>query len=335
MTDHNKTRLTSAEMTSLWTGYMNDSMAICVFNYFLNNVDDTDVKPVLEYSLEVAQEHIKAITDIFNKEGFPIPQGFSDEDVNLEAPRLYSDLFYLYYLHGMATIGLATYGASLSLMARSDVATYFNECLTSSIEIMNKAREVMLHKGVYVRPPYISTPNKVEFVLNKDFYGGFFGNKRQALTGVEISHLFLNSQNNTLGRALLVGFAQVAKSKNIREYLFRGVDIAKKHTQIFNKILADSYLPTPNTWDSDVLDSTVAPFSDKLMMFHTSALNVSGTGNYGLAIAASPRTDIATTYFRLQMEIGQYAKSGTDIMIKNGWLEQPPTADDRKGIAGV
>ncbi|WP_110114639.1 DUF3231 family protein [Bacillus sp. CGMCC 1.16541] len=334
MTAHESIRLTSAEMTALWSNYINDSLGKCVLTYFLQHVEDEDVKPIIEYALELSNEHLHAITTIFKSENFPLPKGFTDDDINVKAPRLYSDMFYLQYLRGMSTMGLTTYSASLSLMARTDIVSYLNQCVSSSMELMNKTREVLLQKGVYIRPPYMSYPKKVTFVHNKSFYGGLLKSKR-TLTGIEITHLFLNAENNALGRALLTGFAQVAKSKRMREYFYRGTDISRKHIDVFSKLLLDSHLPAPMTWDSDVMNSKVAPFSDKLMLFHTTALNAAGTGNYGLATAASPRADIATTYARLQLEIGSYAKDGADMMIEKGWMEAPPQADDRKKIAGV
>jgi hypothetical protein len=37
-------------------------------------------------------------TSIFKSVNFPIPKGFSEEDVNLDAKKLYSDVFILNYL---------------------------------------------------------------------------------------------------------------------------------------------------------------------------------------------------------------------------------------------
>nr|WP_318281090.1 DUF3231 family protein [Paenibacillus bovis] len=78
-----------------------------------------------------------------------------------------------------------------------------------------------------------------------------------------------------------------------------------------------------------VTDSTTAPFSDKLMMFHMGLLSAAGTGNYATSAAASQRTDLVIAYERLSLEIALYAKDGANIMIRNGWMEQPPTTVDK------
>ena len=58
----------------------------------------------------------------------------------------------------------------------------------------------MLKQGTYIKPPSISTPDKVDFVKKQHFLAGFFGQKR-SLTSMEISHLFLNTQSNAIGKA--------------------------------------------------------------------------------------------------------------------------------------
>ncbi|WP_223821033.1 DUF3231 family protein [Bacillus sp. S3] len=91
-------------------------------------------------------------------------------------------------------------------------------------------------------------------------------------------------------------------------------------------------LPAPMSWDSAVTDSTTRVFSDKLIMFHVSAMVAAGIGNFGMAMAASPRRDLGTKYASLIPEISLYAEDGANIMIKHGWLEEPPQADDREDL---
>lgn len=129
------------------------------------------------------------------------------------------------------------------------------------------------------------------------------------------------------------GLSQVAKIKEVRQYFERGRDIAQKHIEVFSSRLSKEHLPSPMTWDSEVTDSTEAPFSDKLMMFHITALIASGIGQYGVSASTSPRADLATMYTRLSAEIGKYADEGANIMIKNGWMEKPPQSVDHEDLA--
>jgi hypothetical protein len=42
---------------------------------------------------------------------------------------------------------------------------------------------------------------------------------------------------------------------------------------------------------------------------------------------------LAADYIRLTAEIAAFAEDGLNIMIDNGWLEQPPQATDRDKLA--
>lgn len=329
--EHN-VKLTSAEMAVLWSSYMNDSLSVCVFSQFLQHVDDDDIRPVVEHALSLCQRHIQSYRQLLTKENFPIPVGFTDEDVNLGAPRLYSDAFYLKYIDGMAMVGMTSASAALAGATRDDVREMYTSLLMESVALHNTAIPILLDKGIYVRAPIISTPSQVDFVKKQNFLTGFFG-ERRPLNAIEITNLNINIFRNCLGEALLLGFAQTAQSKKVRQYMERGKDISTKHIKVFSDILSHDDLPPAVSWATDVSNSTTHTFSDKLMMFHVAALTGAGVGNYGIAIGTSPRRDLGAAFLRLQGEVMLYGEDGAEIAIENGWLEQPPMADDRTELA--
>ncbi|MGY0693414.1 DUF3231 family protein [Virgibacillus sp. FSP13] len=324
-------RLTSAELSQLWTSYMNDSMAICVIKYFLVHAEDQDVVSILNDALSLSETHVKEIAAIFESLQQPIPQGFSENDVDLNAPRLFSDTFCFIYLQNMARLGTTAYSFALPLMTRKDIIDYYEKCLTSSSELVVKLTNAMLKKGIYSRTPYIPTSERVEFIEKQGYMHGYFG-KRRPLTGFEITSIFVCLMTNIFGKVLLTGYAQVAETKKVREYMARGVKIATKHTEVFESILKEDNLSSPPTWDSEVTTSTVSPFSDKLMMFHTRALSEGSIANYGAATSTAMRHDLILQFFRLATEMGKFGDDGVEIMIDHKWLEEQPTAADREKI---
>ncbi len=335
MSEKNNMRLTSSEIAVVWSTYQNNSFSICILKYFLANVDDHEIKSVLQFALEVSNDNLEYSKNILNEDNQPLPVGFTDEDVTPNAPRLFSDSFYLYYLKNMSKVGLSVYGVALATSAHSDVRAFLSQAIQTSTDLYNKTAETLLSKGLFVRPPFVTTPDHVEFVDEKSYLGGILNltNKNRPLNVIEITHIESNVETNSLGKALMTGLAQVAKSKKVRSYCLKGKEIATKHVQVFSTMLTDDDLPSSMPWDLEVSDSTVTPFSDKLIMFHTSLIIASSISNYATASAASLRTDIATSYIRLTTEIAQFAKNGIDIMIKNAWLEQPPQIPDHKGLA--
>jgi hypothetical protein len=330
--EHNP-RLTSAELAQIWNSYMTNSASVCVLKYFLNCVEDEHIKEIVQYALQQSESHIEQLKVIFNKESYPIPIGFSlNEDVDTHAPRLYSDTYILNYMRDMAAIGMNTYSASIGITARADVYDYFSTSFSNTNKLHQMAKDLMLKKGLYVRAPYINPPSSAEYIKKQSFLTGWFG-ERRSLTGMEISSLYANTQRNVLGTATIIGYSQVAQMKEAKEYMKRGSEIAAKHIEIFGSILNEEHLPTPMSWDSEVTDNTSFVFSDKLMMFQTTALISAGLGYFGIALAGSLRRDISTHYTRLAAEIMKYAEDGANIMIDNGWLEQPPKASNRRELS--
>ncbi|TYP74760.1 DUF3231 family protein [Paenibacillus methanolicus] len=166
----------------------------------------------------------------------------------------------------------------------------------------------------------------------QSFFNGLLGDKRPLL-GVEISQIFANLQFNTLKAVLLVGFAQVADSQQIRDYFLRGKNINHKQNRDLLNVLSKEDLPATIPPQYTITTSTVSPFSDKLMLFFVTSLSSAKARNFGDSIAVSPRHDLSVTYAKLFAETGNYAEDGGNIMIENGWMEQPPHAPDRHKLA--
>ena len=328
MEDKTNVHLTAPEMSGLWTQYINDTLAVCVVSYFLEKVEDEEARPIIEWTLDTAKENLSIMKELFQKEDFPIPIGFTEQDVNPNAPRLFTDTFILAYLRQMSMFAMTASSTALGLVTRPDSVALHKRVYQKGVELQDKTRDLMLKQGTYVKAPSISTPNKVDFVKKQHFLAGFFGDKR-SITSVEISHLFLNTQTNAIGKALITGFAQIAQKEEVKKYLLRGKELSQKYINTFNNFLLKEDLPAPMSWDSGVLNTTDYIFSDKLIMYNVSAMIAAGIGNYGMALAASPRRDLGLKYMSLIPEVALYAEDGANIMIKHGWVEEPPQADDR------
>jgi hypothetical protein len=296
---------------------------------FLEKVEDEEIKDIIQYALELSKKHVQRISAIYKEEKSAVPKGFSiKEDVKVTAPRLYSDSFVLNFIYQMGKVGLTLYGAALATSVRRDIRTYYMECMNETMELFERSTELLLSKGLMVRSPSVPNLGKIEFVKKQWFMLDVFGEKRP-LAASEIENLFNNLQRNSIGVATLTGFSQVAKDKEVKQFLLRGIEIGNKHKILFRDKLEESKLPAPMSWDAEITNSTEQTFSDKLMMFLTSGLISMSVGYYGTAVGQSPRGDLTTMYNRLSAEIQLYSEDGANIMIKNKWMEQPPLAADR------
>jgi hypothetical protein len=336
--DVNNIKLTSSEIAQLWVTYIGDTMSKCVISYFEKTVQDPYIHTIVRFTLDTIEKHLEMASDIFNSVTFPIPVGFSEHDVNLNAPKLYSDTFMLNYIKYATKFGMYNQSVALSMAAREDVRNFFNEYIDSYKDINNRTTSILLEKGLATRPPYIPIPDRAEFVNEKTYMGGFivdFLGKERPINTMEIAHAFTNIQINTLGNALITGFAQVAKNKDLYSFFERGKHISGKYVDILSTLLKEEDLPAPMSWAHEVLDSTIPPFSDKLMLFHITALIGYGMSSYGLAAANSMRGDITSIYLRFVAEVMQYSKDGMVMLINNGWLERMPEAVKRSELTSV
>ncbi|OIJ08180.1 hypothetical protein BKP35_18145 [Anaerobacillus arseniciselenatis] len=195
-----------------------------------------------------------------------------------------------------------------------------------------KTTDLMLSKGLYTRPPSVPIPKSVEFVKSDKFFGNFFDSKRP-LSAPEIYQLFTIAEGNALGKATSMAFSQVAQDKKVKDYFLKGKETAQKNVKLFNDMLLEADLPTVKTYDGEVTESTVSPFSDRLMLFQESLMASAGIGNYGLAVAQSKRKDVGLTFVRLFGEAIEYSTKGGKLMVEQGWMEQPPLASNRDHLS--
>jgi len=330
---NDKEELNSAEIANLWSQYFNDSLSICILTHSIKVSKDEEIKELLEFARSIAQSHISKIADFFAKEKFPIPKGFTlEDDVNLNAPPLFTDTFMLVYMHVMTLLGLTGYAGAVATSARADQRTYFMRCNSESMELYEKCANLMLNKGIYSKPPRINKPDQIDFVENQRYLTGWFGKKRP-LNALEISGVSFNMVKVIVKVVLEIGFGQVCQQEEVQKYFQRGKNICEKQFGILSSILTKDELASPASYVSEVTNSTVSPFSDKLMLNHIVTLISAAVGYYGAAVSVSQRRDLAFEYTRMMTEVGLYAEDGAQLLIKYGWLEQPPLAADRETLA--
>lgn len=269
--------------------------------------------------------------DILAGEGRLLPKGFGEDDFNLEAPRLYNDMFYFYYYFSMIRLGLTLNSISLTASTRPDIRAFYQQCCISTMRFWDKCTDIMLAKGLAIRPPYIRTARSRDFIKSQSFLTGFLGERRPLLAR-EVEHLYFNLFNNIIGKYLLTGFRQVARSEKVRSIMSRGINMADKFIKSFSSTLKKEDIPIPQPVDIFITDSSMSPLSDKLMMFHTLSMGGIGIGNYAASMAGSMRHDITAKYTRIIAEAAGFAEDGINIMIENGWFEEPPRTIDRREL---
>jgi hypothetical protein len=332
MENQQNKKLTASELADLFANFQGDSMFCCVFEHFLQVVEDDEVKDFVEFAIGLSRRHVKQISDIFTMEKIPIPVGFGEQDVRKEATRLFSDMFMTFYITQMASISMAIYSSAYGNASRQDIMDYFRNNINDSAETYERGIHLLLSKGMDFSPPTIPYAKKVDFVEEKSFISIITGRDRP-LTAPEIKNLHFILNTNILGKGLMLGFSQVASSEKIREYFQEGAKLAGKQIKGLSIVLENQDLPSPRLLDAHVTDSTSSPFSDKLMMFHGALAGSIALTNIGTALGQMMRHDLAAEIMALIPVIGKYNNDGLNMMIELGWVEEPFTAADRKKLS--
>jgi hypothetical protein len=319
--------LTSVELGKLWATYMGNSMSSKILPYFLNNCEDEYIRTLLENGLALSLDFKKKIEAFYNEINFPIPAGFSDEDVNVGAPRLFEDQFYVHYLKYAAKAGLSLYAVAIPMVMREDVREFFVYCNTCTTILLGQINNVLFEKKLIAKPPMIPIPKQQDFIHNQDFLKGFAGEVRP-LHALEIIHLYDNIENNTTSKALLLGFLQTVQDEKIKTLFKRGLDMTDKAVKQYMEKLQIEHLPTPAYIDHLVTTSKAPPFSDKIMLYHKVDMFSMKIRSFGNSLAVNGRRDLSFLYGRTLINIGLFVDDGANILIDRGWMESAPKAFD-------
>jgi Protein of unknown function (DUF3231) len=317
--------LLSFEMGKLWATYMGNSMSIQILGYFLQHCEDENIKKVLENGLALSRDFTKRIEGFLTKDNFPIPFGFSKDDVNLGAPRLYADEFYVHYLKYAAKAGMSLYSVAVPLVMREDIREFFIYCNQCTTVFLGQINNILMEKRFIAEPPIIPTPDSIEKINKQSYLSGFLGDIRP-LQALEIIHLWDNIENNVTSMALLLGFYQTVQDQKIKSLFKRGLEMTDKAVKQYKEKLHIEHIQSPSYLDHLVKPTDYPPFSDKIMLFHKVDMFAMKIRSFGNSMAVTARRDINFLYGRTLMNIGLFVDDGMNILIDKDWVESPPKA---------
>ncbi|MCP3741424.1 DUF3231 family protein [Rossellomorea sp. BNER] len=330
--DKNKLKLTSSEIGTLWGEYVNGTMTDIVNRYMYSIIEDESIKTIFEDAIKTFEKQKKQLVTFIENEGFPVPIGFTESDLNKGAERLFTDIFCLNYLHIMTLHGLLGHTTALSVSVRKDLRDFYDSCDNDAKKMYHQTIELLLEKGNFQRDPLFYPAKNPEFISSQDFTDGFFGKGRR-LTATEIISISFNLKKSIMAKTLSIAFSQVTQTKEVRKFLEDSEKTSDNQIQALAKIMHKDNLPVAMSWETEVTTSTDSPFSDKLMLYHIGFLFQAAQVYHGTGLASAMRTDLVTTYESTILQTLIVTKKWFDIMVKNKWLEQPPLAPNRKEIA--
>jgi len=120
----------------------------------LKYIEDPDIKPVVQYAYDLSSTHIEKLESIFKEEQYAVPNGFTDKDVNMNAPWLwlFTDVFCLTYVN---------YSTAAAASQRSDLMINYERLSLEVTRLAKSGSDVMIKHGWLEQPPGVKDPEKL------------------------------------------------------------------------------------------------------------------------------------------------------------------------------
>lgn len=320
--------LSSSELGNLWQAYREKSMMLRVLEHFIEKSHEKETNDILQNVNTIETKNVEEIKTVFYDEGAVIPTAFIKSDVKKDAPQLFDDNFVLMYVRMMSKVLTGLYSLHSGMSYRPDIRNLYMDFTADTQQIYSVTTQHLLDKGVLTRPPIVPMPKNVEFIVDTNYTSGLNPfQKKRALNTVEIGLVYQSLETNITGMQLMTGFEQVAKEPDVKKYFKRGKELAKEIASIMSNLLLDSDIPAPVTWGGTITNSTIPPFSDKLMMYNTNLLSMFGLGSNSVGAAFSFRSDLLLKMSSITASTFDFAKDGGTILIQHGWMEEPPGSE--------
>lgn len=328
----NQKPLSSSELGSLFLTYQEKTLILRFLEYFLNKSDDQEARNIMGGLWQELDNYLSTIQEIFNEEQAAVPIGFTKEDVYLDSPKLYDNGFDIMFVRVLKELSLGMYNINIYNAYRKDVINLFLGLTAMSQKVYKLCTNYLIERGIITLPPNVTLPKTTEFIQKTSYMNGFNPFvKDRPLNDLEVGILHHGIESNIIGMQLITGFAQVAEDKDVKDYFLKGKKLAQKQIKLFEETLLESDVQFSATSGSTVTTSTIAPFSQKLMMYCICLLNGFGSVGNSFGTLLSFRNDISLQQALIAKDIYTYNREGLKLMIKNGWFEEPPQMEERKG----
>ena len=324
----NQKILSSVEYGALWTTYQKKTMILCILEYFYEKAEDPKAKNLMKGLHEKLSAKVEEIKKMLEDSGAIVPIGFTAEDVHLDAPKLFDDGFDIMFSRVLKEISMGMYVLHTTIAYRDDIINLYRELTELTQKYYLYFTEYLQQNKRMLQPPSINMPNSRNFIRNTAYMKGtnILGSQR-GFNIVEYGLIYHSIESNIIGMQLMKGFAQSSSDKEVKQYFQKGYELSKKIYKDTEEMLIKSDIPSPPIPSGIVTNSTIAPFSEKLMLFCTYLLNGFSIGGQGFGAVFHLRNDVILQSGLFAKDVFAFGIKGARLMMDKGWLEEPPNMD--------
>lgn len=321
-------KMSAAELGALWMTYQKKTMILRFLEYFIENSNDDQAKELMEGLCKELYPMNNELANLLDNDGASRPNGFTKENVYLNAPKLYDNGFDILFSRVLKEISMGMYVLHMTTAYREDIIQFYKKLTEITQTYYGHFTQYLLEKGLLSRPNFTTMPTSVGYIMSTDYMKGtnLFGEKRPINT-VEYGTLYHSIETNITGMQLMASFSQCAKDDQVKKYFTKGCELSKEIINGTEKILLEHNIQPPAGPGGTVTSSTEAPFSDKLMMFCSYLLSGFSMGGHGFNAAFIMRHDITRHTLPFAKDVYEFSMEGAKLMMEKGWMEEPPRMD--------
>ncbi|MCI3927069.1 DUF3231 family protein [Paenibacillus sp. TRM 82003] len=322
---------TVLELGYLWVGLSINNMMEKILLLFRRHADDQRIEETYAFAARTTTEMIARRRTIMTSMNYYPPTGFGESDINVDAPKLFTDRFLMYYLLVGAKLGIPFHARAYAATTRPDLMEYMEDCLTMAAELHRRVTETMIAKNMYWTPPPLPAADASERIQKTGYLSGWFGDKRP-FNSIEIANMYEIIETLDMLHTLTLGFAQTAQTEETLVLLRRGSELARSMSRRVRGWLDEELLSLPPDLIGEVSESRTPVFSERLMVCHLAGLYGSLLTILGFSLGSGMRHDLITRFSELTAEAGLFAEKVTRFLIDREWLDKPPGSVDREAL---
>lgn len=316
--------LTANEISNAWSAFMKNSMEIKFFAYFAETTEDPEISAMVVKMLNHRKRGTRYLEVIFQTENFAVPLGFTDEDVSINAPKVFSDSFILSFCYDIVLFSISVFSSALLDCVRTDIREYFEQSLEENIKVRKEIIELQKSKGIYLSFPKVTIDNEVDLEQEMSFLNSIFGDTRP-INVSEIANLSRIINRAQFSKMVFVTFEKISTLEHLSKHFSKGKDEIQRVLDVLTLVLDKENIPISSSSDYQILDIKFPPFSNKLMLFFVNmCLGIFCFNMLTLAATSCLRPDLILKISKITHDLKFYYMEGVKLYIKEGWLERPP-----------
>jgi hypothetical protein len=138
-----------------------------ILEYFIEKSDDQQAKNILGGLWQELNFYVLQMEQLFKDQGMVKPVDYTNEDVILEAPKLYDNGFDVMFLRILKEVSMGMYTINMNMAYNDKVMQIFEGLTTVTQKIYKLSTLYLLEKGILTLPQKLQCQKQLSLLIAK------------------------------------------------------------------------------------------------------------------------------------------------------------------------